>query len=52
MSGLVTMKVKGDTNRFRRFLDADAHRPQEIFKAAQAADVSITDSESATASCS
>jgi len=37
MGVLVTMKVKGDTDQFRRFLDSDADRLQEISKAAQAA---------------
>ncbi len=37
MGVLVTMKVKGDTHQFRRFLDSDADRLREISKAAQAA---------------
>ena len=37
MSVLVTMKVRGDTDQFRRFLVAEADRLGEIAKAAQAA---------------
>ena len=37
MSVLVAMKVKGDTEQFRRWIDTDADRLREIGKAAQAA---------------
>jgi heme-degrading monooxygenase HmoA len=37
MSVLVTMKVKGDTDQFRRFLETDADRLKEIAKSGQAA---------------
>ena len=36
-SVVVTMKVKGDTDQFRRFLDTDADRLREIAKTGQAA---------------
>ena len=37
MSVLVTMKVKGDTEQFRRWLETDADRLRELAKTAQAA---------------
>jgi quinol monooxygenase YgiN len=37
MTVLVTMKVKGDTEQFRRWLETDADRLRELAKSAQAA---------------